>query len=897
MSATASAADGSITIDWNDAGGAVKDYRVVWALRSGEYKSWRDSGPGNDYPTTSELTLTGLTAGEYKFKIRARYDGHSGPWSAEQYVTLASPPATDPPATDPPATDPPATDPPESTNANDVDVNLEATVIGGENTSTPSTLELTLSCAAQPATQPGVVALELIATPEPAERMDPSAWTWHNYSATPEGAWGHAIVSSLVHNGRKYVINAYAAEGKNTGWVEIPAALYTASVASESYVSEATERLHLPNCSANPVIYGSFEDVPTTHDGTAFTLRYEFDPLPSGLSFTTIRDSLLTVSNGTITAVKRTTQGSNADWTITITPSSSSRAVTVSANLTTSVCSASGAICDADGNKFALTDPAVVIRQPAPTISISSPTVTEPTMDGSAGLKALNMTFRVTLGSALDHPVWLLYRTVEVTTPEAGRATSGSDYTRVRTGAGRANIIAGSTIYDINIVVWGDVDGAEPDETVVLEIYGVEVEATRADDLRMHWSVPLTANGTIINTPVPAIPVADEETETETETTTETVDDAFVTTTDGTVPLNVTLRCTPDPINTDSSPLFLEAITTHNAVGHLNMAAWTWTNVTYSWTTFSHFFGSLVSTPGGTYYAYGQLHSTGITPAAEGGWIEVPAGVIESGDHAGVFNTASNRLYVPECTTGPPPSIVTGTYSNMPDSQDGSAFTFRYTLDPAPASLTSSTVRDSLFSVANGSVTAAAQVTAGDTSAWDVTVTPTDRNTAVRITGLLTEDCTAANAVCDADGNRLRASGTPRHGAAAEQRVRGAAPTITITGDTVVENAWLGFMWFTITIDRALDHTIWFRYEPTSGGTATAGEDYYEFSRPKSVRFTPGTTSRRVWMESMYDEITEGPETVELSIIEVNQDPDIHADKYLYWELPVSGFGTINDAP
>ena len=89
--------------------------------------------------------------------------------------------------------------------------------------------------------------------------------------------------------------------------------------------------------------------------GSAFALTLRFsEEFP--LSFRTLRDSALSVMNGTLTGVARTTAGENREWTLEVTPDGDT-AVTVTlaapADLTVSVgpaasCSATGAVCAAD---------------------------------------------------------------------------------------------------------------------------------------------------------------------------------------------------------------------------------------------------------------------------------------------------------------------------------------------------------------------------------------------------------------------------------------------------------------------------------------------------------------------------------------------------------------------
>ena len=93
-------APGALTVAWDTPSPAPKDYRLTYAPEDGDYLSYRyenEAERGNLYPGGGEtsLTITGLTPGAgYKVKMRARYDGTSGPWSAEAVLRVRdNPPA------------------------------------------------------------------------------------------------------------------------------------------------------------------------------------------------------------------------------------------------------------------------------------------------------------------------------------------------------------------------------------------------------------------------------------------------------------------------------------------------------------------------------------------------------------------------------------------------------------------------------------------------------------------------------------------------------------------------------------------------------------------------------------------------------------------------------------
>ncbi|WP_420445334.1 hypothetical protein [Candidatus Poriferisodalis sp.] len=119
---------------------------------------------------------------------------------------------------------------------------------------------------------------------------------------------------------------------------------------TETLTSEATEEV-----AAAPVrLTASFESVPTTHDGqTAFSFVLRFSEEVE-LSYLTLRDHVFTildgetVTDGKVDRARRVTRGSNAAWTIKVTPESNAD-ITIELPATTD-CTATEAICARDGS-------------------------------------------------------------------------------------------------------------------------------------------------------------------------------------------------------------------------------------------------------------------------------------------------------------------------------------------------------------------------------------------------------------------------------------------------------------------------------------------------------------------------------------------------------------------
>ena len=96
----------------------------------------------------------------------------------------------------------------------------------------------------------------------------------------------------------------------------------------------------------------SFENVPSSHDGSAFTFELRFSE-EIAISFKTLRDDdVFTVTGGTVKKAQRLEKPSNVRWRITVVPDTDT-AVFILLPPTTD-CNATGAICTADGKMLSV---------------------------------------------------------------------------------------------------------------------------------------------------------------------------------------------------------------------------------------------------------------------------------------------------------------------------------------------------------------------------------------------------------------------------------------------------------------------------------------------------------------------------------------------------------------
>ncbi len=129
--------------------------------------------------------------------------------------------------------------------------------------------------------------------------------------------------------------------------------------------------------------------------------------------------------------------------------------------------------------------------------------------------------------------------------------------------------------------------------------------------------------------------------------------------------------------------------------------------------------------------------------------------VLNGGAIDGATGVAADRSHVGAARAGSPVIPVqdplTAAFEGMPETHDGSAFSFRVAFSEA-VTADAAAVRGA-FDVTGGSVTAAVLV-AGETAKWAVTVTP-DGQGDVTVALPATTDCAADGALCTVDGRRL----------------------------------------------------------------------------------------------------------------------------------------------
>ena len=224
-----------------------------------------------------------------------------------------------------------------------------------------------------------------------------------------------------------------------------------------------------PHTSNEPLTV-EFDEVPSSHDGTAFEFQVEFSEAVSATAEQ--MRSAVGATGGAVTAAALA-QGSDKVWDLTVTPSGTG---TVTLSLTPSAtCTETGAICTSDGRKLSEALAAEVVF--AARLSVADAEATE-------GDDA-TLDFTVTLAPAVSETVTVQYATSN------GTATAGEDYTAT---SGTLSFSSSETTKTVSVAI---IDDTEEDdgETFTLTLSNPTV-AVLAD---------AEATGTIRNTETTAV--------------------------------------------------------------------------------------------------------------------------------------------------------------------------------------------------------------------------------------------------------------------------------------------------------------------------------------------------------------------------------------------------------
>ncbi|MCY4374142.1 MAG: fibronectin type III domain-containing protein, partial [Spirochaetaceae bacterium] len=198
--------------------------------------------------------------------------------------------------------------------------------------------------------------------------------------------------------------------------------------------------------------------------------------------------------------------------------------------------------------------------------------------------------------------------------------------------------------------------------------------------------------------------------------------------------------------------------------------------------------------------------------------------------------------------TPPPPGALTATFVGMPAEHNGKKlFGFEIRFSEEFRGLRLTALKAGALQVAGGRLVDAKRTVRGQNRSVTVRVRPASFED-VTITLAATTDCTAATAICTADGRKLAKTATGTVLGPALLSVADARATEGV--DPAGE--------FAVTLSRAASDTVTVDYA-TADGTATAGADYTAMSG--TLTFAAGETAKTVAVPVLDDAHDEGEET------------------------------------
>ncbi len=207
----------------------------------------------------------------------------------------------------------------------------------------------------------------------------------------------------------------------------------------------------------------------------------------------------------------------------------------------------------------------------------------------------------------------------------------------------------------------------------------------------------------------------------------------------------------------------------------------------------------------------------------------------------------------PSVTVAAPPEgdPLTASFSNVPDSHDGSDFHVDLTFSEGP----DVDYRDvqKAVKVSGGSINRANRKTRGSTVGWKLKVRPAGTG-ALTITLPATLNCSSSGAICTEDGRRLSHSlSTVVAGAV-------STPAVSVSDASAAEGDAVAF---TVSLSAASSQQVTVEYA-TSDGTATGGTDFTAESG--TLTFTAGETTKTVSVATTDDSADEDDETLTLTL-------------------------------
>ncbi len=236
-----------------------------------------------------------------------------------------------------------------------------------------------------------------------------------------------------------------------------------------------------------PALTGRFTSLPVTHEGLEFRTSFEFSEEPYGLSYVVIRDSLFSVTGGSLSRVARDEEGQSRKWLVWFTPDSADSEVSIRYAGGLPACGQSGAVCTEDGRAFS-GDIAVLIppqaeENAAPTFGAGS--VSRSIEENSPAGTPVGAAVTATDPDGGDT---LTYGLVDST--DAGSFTIDAATGQIRVGAGADLDFETQALYRLEVTVHDGLDESGAADSSVDDTAAVSVTLIDVDESQQETEVP-----------------------------------------------------------------------------------------------------------------------------------------------------------------------------------------------------------------------------------------------------------------------------------------------------------------------------------------------------------------------------------------------------------------------
>ena len=466
---------------------------------------------------------------------------------------------------------------------------------------------------------------------------------------------------------------------------------------------------------AEPVA-ARFVGLPAAHQGTAaVSFEIVFDPEPADLTPEKVKANL-TVTNGRLGTVSPVTEGSNARWRVTVTPTAGN-ALGIALRATTD-CNAANAICTWAGGRLEIGEATSIASLPPLTVAYAEGHEPPADHDGTT-------TFRFRISFSEEPESGFSYRNLRnafeiLQSMKGGWLIPAARFKRLEQGRNRH--------WEVSVAPRGNVTKG-----------AIRIGLHAADDCESASSI-CTADGRRLANTVPLHLVsysdpARQQNEAE-PVTVEVLD--FPGSHDGSA--NVTFELAFSEVPVDATPARIAALVAVTN-GSVHEARRVNGGSDLRWTV------ELAPAAAGTEI---QVSIPATTDCSAANAIcSAAGGMLETGASASI-------PYAPQISVQreqTPAAPIVATFAGLPANHDGgTAVSFEIVFDPEPADLTPETVKANL-SVSRGTLGTVSRVTEGGDARWSVTVTPTAAALGIALNP--TVDCGTTNAICTAEGGRL----------------------------------------------------------------------------------------------------------------------------------------------